>query len=83
MERRLVDDRATHDRRPVGLIDEFKALEPGLPAGPEVARDANLVLLIRRPSGTRNPVCALSVVVVCGHSSTVRTRLVSPHHIIW
>ena len=82
VQRGLVDDGAAEDGGAVVIGHEIQSVEPGRPARPEVAADADLVPRDARGLG-RASARWLGGGVVVGHDWTVRTTLVSAHHIIW
>lgn len=83
VQRGLVHHGAADDGGAVVLGGKVQSVEPRRPAGAEMPGDADLVLRDAGEAGSRALARRSGGAVVRGHAWTVRTDLVSAHHIIW
>src|SRR5947209_2110360 len=79
----LVDHGATEDGDAVVLVGEAQSVEPCRPTGPEMSLDANFVLLDAGVIRRRTAAGGVGGAVVCGHTRTIGTDLVTRHHHVW
>ncbi len=83
MEGGLVDHGAADDGGAVVLVGDVQSVEPGRPPGAEMSLDADLVLLGAAVISRRGAAWGVGGAVVWVHARTVRTDLVSAHHMMW
>src|SRR4051794_32591314 len=83
VQRGLIDDGTTDGGGAVVEGGDAQPAEPSLPPLPEMSLDADFVPLGGAVTSSRWPARCAGGGVVCAHTRTVRTDLVSAHHQIW